>query len=150
MDKLELKPLKGAVKNRTRKGRGNSSGHGGECGRGHKGQRSRSGFSQMAGFEGGQMPLYRRIPKKNGFFNFNRTEVVSFNLEVISEICKKSNLNEIDLRDHLTKTQKLSGALVKVLGNGELTKGISITADRFSKTAIEKIGISKGKAEVIK
>ena len=150
MDKIELKPQKGSVKNRTRKGRGNSSGHGGECGRGRKGQRSRSGFSQMSGFEGGQMPLYRRIPKKNGFFNFNRKEVVAFNLEYISEICKTSGVSEIDLRDFLSKTQKSTGALVKVLGNGELSGGLSIIADRFSKTAISKIASSKGKAEVIK
>ena len=128
-------------KNRKRKGRGNASGLGGECGRGHKGQKSRSGFSRRAGFEGGQTPLYRRIPKLNGFNNsLFSTKYDIVNLDQINAIEEET----IDI-DKLKELKLISGKNpVKVLGNGTLKKKVTIKAHKISDSAKDKITKLKG------
>jgi large subunit ribosomal protein L15 len=129
---------------RKRVGRGMGSGMGKTSTRGHKGQGSRSGSSLMRGFEGGQMPLHRRLPKR-GFTNIFRTEYTVVNLERIADL----DVNEIGLDDYkklgLASSRK---ALIKVLGAGDLTRAITIHAHRFSKSAAEKIAKAGGKAVV--
>lgn len=142
MELHNLKPAKGAIKNRKRVGRGQGSGRGGTSTRGHKGAKSRSGYKQKRGFEGGQMPLQRRIPKR-GFKSLNRVEYVPFNLGRLQEIVDKYSLDKIDAEtlvklNIVKKTDK-----IKVLGNGELTAKIDITVHAFSasaKQAIETLG----------
>ncbi len=137
-----LRPAKGAVKSKTRIGRGQGSGKGGTSARGHKGQKSRSGYSRKKGFEGGQMPLQRRIPKR-GFKNINRLEYVALNIGKIQEIADKHNLTSIDI-DALYKLGYIKkNDLVKVLAYGELTQGVSISAHKCSakaKELVEKAG----------
>jgi large subunit ribosomal protein L15 len=127
---------------RKRVGRGMGSGMGKTSARGHKGQGSRSGFSLMRGFEGGQMPLHRRLPKR-GFTNIFRTEYTVVNLDRIAEL----KVTEIGLDDYkklgLSSNKK---ALVKILGSGELKSAITIHAHKFSKSAVEKIEKAGGKA----
>lgn len=128
-------------KNRKRKGRGNASGLGGECGRGHKGQKSRSGFSRRAGFEGGQTPLYRRLPKLNGFNNslFSKKYDI-INLDQLSSI----DSDVID-PEKLSELNLISGKLpVKILGNGTLKKKLTVKAHKISSSAKEKITKLKG------
>ena len=129
---------------RKRVGRGMGSGMGKTAARGHDGQGSRSGFSLMRGFEGGQMPLHRRLPKR-GFTNIFRTEYTVVNLERIAEL----DVKEIGLDDYkklgLASNKK---ALIKILGSGELTKAFTIHAHKFSKSAAEKIEKAGGKAVV--
>jgi large subunit ribosomal protein L15 len=129
---------------RKRVGRGMGSGMGKTSTRGHKGQGSRTGSSLMRGFEGGQMPLHRRLPKR-GFTNIFRTEYTVVNLDRIADL----DVNEIGLEDYkklgLASNRK---ALIKVLGSGELTKAITIHAHKFSKSAAEKIAKAGGKAVV--
>jgi large subunit ribosomal protein L15 len=129
---------------RKRVGRGMGSGMGKTSTRGHKGQGSRSGFSLMRGFEGGQMPLHRRLPKR-GFTNIFRTEYTVVNLDRIADL----DVKEIGLDDYkklgLASNRK---ALIKILGAGELTKAITIHAHKFSKSAAEKIAKAGGKAVV--
>ncbi len=129
------------TKKRKRKGRGNASGLGGECGRGHKGQKSRSGFSRRAGFEGGQTPLYRRLPKLNGFNNsLFSTKYDVVNLEDLSNL----DLDEVDVKI-LTEKKLVSGKnMVKVLGNGTISKKMKISAHKISKAAKEKVLKLKG------
>lgn len=129
------------TKKRKRKGRGNASGLGGECGRGHKGQKSRSGFSRRAGFEGGQTPLYRRLPKLNGFNNLMfSTKYDVVNLSQLDEL----NLEVVNL-EILTEKKLITGKrLVKILGNGSLSKKIKISAHKISKNAKEKVLKLKG------
>jgi large subunit ribosomal protein L15 len=130
---------------RKRVGRGMGSGMGKTSTRGHKGQGSRSGFSLMRGFEGGQMPLHRRLPKR-GFTNIFRTEYAIVNLDRIAEV----GVAEIALEDYtklgLTSSKR---ALIKILGSGELKKPVTIQAHKFSKSAAEKIAKAGGKAVVI-
>jgi large subunit ribosomal protein L15 len=147
MDIIELNPVKGAVKKKKRKGRGNASGKGGECGRGHKGQKSRSGNAMYTGFEGGQTPLYRRLPKKRGEKNRFKVLFVAVNLGKINE-----HFNDNDVVDVGTFKEKgwiKANEKVVILANGELNKKITIKAHRFSKTAEEKINDAKGSFEVI-
>src|ERR1700731_567354 len=122
------------------------SGMGKTSTRGHKGQRSRSGSRMMRGFEGGQMPLHRRLPKR-GFTNIFRTEYTVINLTRIAAVAAEKNVTEIALDDYkklgLASSKK---ALIKILGNGELTAAITITAHKFSKSAQEKIEKAGGKA----
>jgi large subunit ribosomal protein L15 len=129
---------------RKRVGRGMGSGMGKTSTRGHKGQGSRSGFSLMRGFEGGQMPLHRRMPKR-GFTNIFRTEYTVVNLDRIAAL----GLAQIGLDDYkklgLSSSKK---ALIKILGSGELTQAITIEAHKFSKSAVEKIEKAGGKAVV--
>jgi large subunit ribosomal protein L15 len=130
-----LKPAKGSIKKRKRVGRGPGSGYGKTAGRGMNGQKSRSGYSRKRGFEGGQMPLVRRIPKR-GFTNIFRKEYNVINLDTI----EKSGLKEIKYEDYfknkLIKRKRLG---IKILGEGELKRKVKIHAHKFSKTAIEKI-----------
>jgi large subunit ribosomal protein L15 len=139
-----LRAPKKANVGRKRVGRGMGSGMGKTSTRGHKGQRSRSGSHMMRGFEGGQMPLHRRLPKR-GFTNIFRTEYTVVNLERIAEL----DVKEIGLDDYkkfgLSSNKK---ALIKVLGSGELTKALTIHAHKFSKSAAEKIEKAGGKAVV--
>ncbi len=140
-----LKAPKKANTGRKRVGRGMGSGMGKTSTRGHKGQRSRSGSHMMRGFEGGQMPLHRRLPKR-GFTNIFRTEYTVVNLDRIAEL----KVVEIGLDDY-RKLGLASGknALIKVLGSGELKKAITIHAHKFSKSAAEKIEKAGGKAVVV-
>jgi len=146
MELSKLKPAEGAVTKDFRRGRGHGSGNGKTSGRGHKGQKSRSGSGGKAGFEGGQMPLYRRIPKK-GFHCRNTKEIVSINVAM---------LNVFEDGDDVTiDALKLKGLVsnprdgVKILGNGDLKKKLTVRVHRFSKAAAEKIEAAGGKAEVI-
>jgi large subunit ribosomal protein L15 len=140
-----LRAPKQANSNKKRVGRGMGSGMGKTSARGHKGQRSRSGSHMMRGFEGGQMPLHRRLPKR-GFTNIFRTEYTVVNLDRIAEL----GVAEIALDDFkklgLSSSKK---ALIKILGSGELTSAITIHAHKFSKSAAEKIEKAGGKAVVI-
>ncbi|MCL2708281.1 MAG: 50S ribosomal protein L15 [Defluviitaleaceae bacterium] len=142
----ELKPAEGATKNKFRRGRGHGSGNGKTAGRGHKGQKSRSGFGGKTGFEGGQMPLYRRLPKK-GFKCRNSKDIVSVNVSL---------LNVFNDGDEVTvETLKGKGLIsnprdgVKILGDGDLKKKLIVRIHHFSKAAVEKIEAAGGKAEVI-
>lgn len=140
-----LKPAKGATKNRKRVGRGPGSGLGKTAGRGMNGQKSRSGYSRKRGFEGGQMPLVRRVPKR-GFTNIFKKEYNIINLESI----ERSGLEEITYEDYFkTKLARKAGAEVKILGDGELTRKIKVHAHKFSEAALEKIKNSGGEAIVI-
>jgi large subunit ribosomal protein L15 len=143
-----LRAPKKANTGRKRVGRGMGSGMGKTSTRGHKGQGSRSGSSLMRGFEGGQMPLHRRLPKR-GFTNIFRVEYTVINLTRIADLAAERGVTEIALEDY--KKLGLSGnkkALIKILGTGELTTAITITAHKFSKTAAEKIEKAGGKALV--
>ncbi len=141
-----LRAPKKANTARKRVGRGMGSGMGKTSTRGHKGQGSRSGSSLMRGFEGGQMPLHRRLPKR-GFTNIFRVEYTVINLTRIASVAAEKNISEIGLDDYkklgLVSNKK---ELVKILGNGELATGITITAHKFSKSAQEKIEKAGGKA----
>ena len=142
----DLKPQPGAKKNQKRVGRGVGSGHGKTATKGHKGQKARSGGVKPAGFEGGQMPLQRRIPKR-GFTNIFRKEYSVVNLTDLDAASAGGTITpETMLQNGLIKSLK---AEIKVLGMGELKKGVTIRAHKFSKTAVEKIEAAGGKAEVI-
>ncbi|MCC9137663.1 50S ribosomal protein L15 [Pontibacter silvestris] len=143
-----LKPAEGSVKNRKRLGRGTGSGRGGTSTRGHKGAKSRSGYSQKGGFEGGQMPLQRRVPKY-GFKNFNRVEFKAINLDVVQSLAEATNetvLNFDFFKAHglVSKNDK-----VKILGRGEINKAVEVHAHAFSKTAISSIETAGGKTVAI-
>jgi large subunit ribosomal protein L15 len=129
-----LTPAKGSVKSTKRIARGQGSGHGGTSTRGHKGAKSRSGYSRKVGFEGGQMPLQRRVPKF-GFKNINRVEYKAINLDIIQSLIDRKNVTEIT--PEVLKANGLVGnnELVKILGRGELKTKIDITAHKFSQTA---------------
>lgn len=141
--KLEsLKPNKGSVKANDRVGRGHGSGGGGTAKRGHKGAKSRSGYSQKRGFEGGQMPLQRRVPKF-GFKNINRVEYKAINLDTIQALFDKTGIANIDLGVLYSNGLISKSDLVKVLGRGELTATVNLRANAFSASAIaaiEKVG----------
>jgi|SwirhisoilCB2_FD_contig_41_21920451_length_1372_multi_3_in_0_out_0_3 large subunit ribosomal protein L15 len=139
-----LRPPKGATANRKRVGRGMGSGMGKTSTRGHKGQGSRSGSRSMRGFEGGQMPLHRRVPKR-GFTNIFRTEYRAINLERLAELGEKNITQELLVKNGLAHKNDL----IKVLGDGELKSAITVQAHKFSKSAQEKISKAGGKAEVI-
>jgi large subunit ribosomal protein L15 len=142
MDLSNLKPAKGSTKSSKRIGRGQGSGKGGTSTRGHKGAKSRSGYSKKVGFEGGQMPLARRVPKF-GFKNFNRVEYKGINLEVLQRIVDKEGILVIT-KEVLVKSGFISkNDLVKILGRGELKAKLEVTANAFSATAkkaIEDLG----------
>jgi large subunit ribosomal protein L15 len=142
----ELKPVKGATKKSKRVGRGVGSGSGKTAGKGHKGQKARSGGVKGAGFEGGQMPLQRRIPKR-GFANIFRKEYAIVNLSDLDKIGGSDPVTpEILMQKGLIKDLK-SG--VKILGMGELKSKLTVRAHKFSKSALDKIQAAGGKAEVI-
>lgn len=146
-----LKYAEGSRKKRKRIGRGQGSGHGGTSTKGHKGQKSRSGAKFRAWFEGGQMPLQRRVPKF-GFKNFNRTEYITINLDDIQNFIDKGKITETKIdKEYLVKNNLIKGENkpLKILGNGEIKTKIEITAEAFSKSAKEKIEKGGGKAVTI-
>jgi large subunit ribosomal protein L15 len=144
-----LRAPKAANSNKKRVGRGMGSGMGKTSTRGHKGQRSRSGSSMMRGFEGGQMPLHRRLPKR-GFTNIFRTEYTVINLGKIAELHEELGKAELTLESLASKgLLKKRDGLVKVLGDGELTTAVTVHAHKFSKSAQEKIEKAGGKAVVL-
>lgn len=148
MDLSNLKPAKGSVKNKTRKGRGEGSGKGGTSTRGHKGAKSRSGYSKKVGFEGGQMPLQRRVPKY-GFKNINRKEYKGINISTLQELADRRKLSSIDVNTLVEAGLASKKDLIKILGNGELKSKIDVKAHAFSKSAIAAIEALQGKAEKI-
>ena len=147
--KLEsLKPAKGATKASKRVGRGEGSGHGGTATRGMNGAKSRSGYAHKIGFEGGQMPIQRRLPKF-GFKNPTRVEYKPVNLSVINALAVDADLNEVTIDDLFTAGLISKNEIVKVLGKGEITKAVNVVANAFSKSATEKIQAAGGTATVI-
>ncbi len=150
MDLSNLRPAKGSVKSsRSRLGRGEGTGHGGTAGRGHKGAKSRSGYSKKIGFEGGQMPLQRRVPKY-GFNNANKIRYNNLNLDTLEEFVNSGKLeNDISL-DDLIKADIISKRdKVKVLGRGELKSKINIEAHQFSRSAVEAIEKAGGSTKIV-
>ena len=123
-----LRPAEGSVKTRKRVGRGAGSGLGGTSTRGHKGAKSRSGYSKKIGFEGGQMPLQRRVPKF-GFKNINRVEYKAINLDTIQKLAEAKNLSKVGIDDLIEAGFVSSNQLVKVLGNGSLTTKLDVEAN---------------------
>ena len=145
MDLSNLRPADGSNSNRYRRGRGHASGNGKTAGKGHKGQRARSGSPRL-GFEGGQMPLYRRIPKR-GFTNRNSKVITSINVAALEQFENGTVVDTQMLLDNRVISKVVDG--VKILGNGELTKKLTVKANAFSETAKEKIEAAGGTAEVI-
>jgi large subunit ribosomal protein L15 len=142
MDLSNLQPAEGSTKQRKRVGRGQGSGRGGTSTRGHKGAKSRSGYSKKIGFEGGQMPLQRRVPKF-GFTNINRKEFKGVNLDTLQMLAETKKVKEITKEVLVANGIVSKKDLVKILGRGELNAKLSVTADSFSKSAIaaiEKVG----------
>ena len=148
MDLSNLKPAKGSTKGRKRIGRGQGSGTGGTATKGHKGQKSRSGYSRKTGFEGGQMPLQRRVPKF-GFKNINRKEYKGVNVSTLQEIAESRKLTEITIETLIDAGQVRKNSLVKILGNGELKSKLTVKAHAFSKSAVEAIEAQGGSVEQI-
>jgi large subunit ribosomal protein L15 len=143
----KLRPPKGATKNRKRVGRGPGSGHGKTASRGSKGAKSRSGFRFKRGFEGGQMPLHRRVPKR-GFRNPFRVEYAVVNLDTLAEVFDAGSAVTPDLLRERGLVRD-AHAPVKVLGRGDIDKALTVHAHKFSGSAAEKIGKAGGKAERI-
>ena len=145
MNLSSLKPAAGSVKVGKRVGRGQGSGKGGTAARGHKGAQSRSGYSRKLGFEGGQMPLQRRLPKF-GFNNINRVEYKALNLDAIQALVEKTGVAVVTL--DLIRENGLSAKndLVKILSRGEITSAVEVQAHGFSASAIESIEKAGGKA----
>lgn len=143
-----LKPAPGSKGREKRIGRGEGSGHGGTSTRGHKGAQARSGYSRKIGFEGGQMPIQRRLPKV-GFNNFTRVEYFGVNVRTLQNLAEKNNLSVIDIDVLKNFGVVKNNELVKILGDGELTAKIDVTANAFSKSAIEKIEKAGGKVTTI-
>ncbi len=143
MDLSNLKPAENSTKTSKRVGRGQGSGKGGTSTRGHKGQKSRSGYSKKVGFEGGQMPLQRRVPKF-GFTNISRKEYKGINIETLEKLAEKKGLTTIDIDALVDAGLVKKNALVKILGNGTLTKKLEVKAHAFSKSAIEAIESLEG------
>ena len=144
-----LTPAAGSKGREKRIGRGEGSGHGGTSTRGHKGAQARSGYSRKTGFEGGQMPIQRRLPKF-GFTNPNRVEYKAINVDVLELIATENNLSVITLEAIREAGYAGRNDLVKILGNGTLTKAVEVTANAFSKSAIAKIEAAGGKANTLK
>jgi large subunit ribosomal protein L15 len=143
MDLSNLKPAKGSVKRSKRLGRGQGSGKGGTSTRGHKGAKSRSGYSKKIGFEGGQMPLQRRVPKY-GFKNVNRKDYKGINLSVIQDLADKNKLDKIDIEVLISAGLISKNAQVKILGKGTLDKKLEVHAHAFSKSAVAAIEAKNG------
>ena len=145
MELYNLKPAKGSTHSNFRKGRGHASGNGKTAGKGHKGQLARSG-AKKAGFEGGQMPLYRRIPKR-GFKNRNSKDIVAINVDVLERFEDGEEVTIERLQETRAISHRRDG--VKILGNGELTKKLHVKVNAFSASAKEKIEAAGGTAEVV-
>ncbi|MFA8299437.1 MAG: 50S ribosomal protein L15 [Hyphomicrobiales bacterium] len=148
MDLSNLKPAAGSVKDRKRVGRGQGSGRGGTSTRGHKGAKSRSGYSQKMGFEGGQMPLYRRVPKF-GFKNINRKEYRGINIDALQALAEKKSLSVIDPQVLIDNGLVSKRDLVKILGRGELKVKLEVKAHAFSSSAVAAIEAQGGVATKI-
>lgn len=149
MDLSNLKPAKGSTSTKRRLGRGQGSGSGGTASRGHKGAQSRSGYSRKIGFEGGQMPLQRRVPKF-GFTNINRKEFRGVNLDMIQTLVETKKVTAIDIDTLIANGLISKNDKVKILGRGELKIKIDIQAHGFSATAKAAIEAKGGTAEVVK
>ena len=143
-----LKPAEGSVKNNKRIGRGQGSGRGGTSTKGHNGAQARSGYSRKEGFEGGQMPLQRRVPKF-GFKSPNRVETKPINLDIIQLLADKLKVTEITMNTLIDNGLAGKKDIVKVLGRGQLTSKIDITVHHFSKSAVEAIEGKGGKATAL-
>ncbi len=147
MDLSNLKPPKGAKHSKKRVGRGHGTGQGTQAGRGHKGAQSRSGYKRKRGFEGGQMPLHRRVPKR-GFHNPFRIEYAVVNLDTLGERFDKGTVVTLDLLREKGLVPH-SAQRVKVLARGEIGKGLTVQAHKFSGKAAEKIAAAGGSAETL-
>lgn len=148
MDLSNLKPAQGSTKTSKRLGRGQGSGRGGTSTRGHKGAQSRSGYSKKLGFEGGQMPLARRVPKY-GFTNFNRVEYKGINLDVLQKLFEKTNVTVIN-PEVLRKNGFVSkNDRIKILGRGKLTAKLEVTVHAFSASAQKAIEETGGSANTL-
>ncbi|MFO7940592.1 MAG: 50S ribosomal protein L15 [Bacteroidales bacterium] len=143
MDLSNLKPAAHSTKKEKRIGRGEGSGHAGTSTRGHKGAKSRSGYSRKIGFEGGQMPLQRRVPKY-GFTNINRKAYKGINLSTLETLAQSKGITTIDVEVLFQAGLVKRNSLVKILGNGELTQKLEVKAHAFSKTAKEAIESLEG------
>lgn len=143
-----LKPAAGSTHSRRRIGRGTGSGLGGTSTRGHKGAKARSGYKRKIGFEGGQMPLQRRVPKA-GFKNINHKEYHAVNLSAIQRLAEEKNLTKVGLDDFKAAGLIKGRELVKILGNGELTVKVDVEANAFSKTAEAAIKAVGGNTTII-
>lgn len=149
MKLYNLKPAEGSTHSRRRIGRGPGSGLGGTSTRGHKGAKARSGYKRKIGFEGGQMPLQRRVPK-SGFKNINHREFQAVNIETLQSLAEAQNLSKVSV-DVLKQAGLVKGKmLVKILGNGTLTAKLDVEANAFSKSAEEAIKAVGGTATIVK
>lgn len=144
-----LTPAEGSTHSRRRIGRGTGSGLGGTSTRGHKGAKARSGYKRKIGFEGGQMPLQRRLPKF-GFKNINHKEYLAVNLSTIQKIAEKQNVQKVGIAELIAAGLTNGKELVKILGNGQLTVKVDVEANAFSKTAEEAIKAVGGNTTIIK
>ena len=148
MNLSNLQPAEGSVKKTKRIGRGQGSGRGGTSTRGHKGQKSRSGYSRKIGFEGGQMPLQRVVPK-SGFKNINRVEYKAINLDVLQQLADKRNVTSIDMAVLVNAGIVSKNEKIKILGGGTLTAKLDVKAHAFSKSAKEAIENLEGTTEIL-
>ena len=148
MNLSTLRPATGAVKTRKRIGRGEGSGLGGTSTKGHKGAKARTGYKSKPGFEGGQTALQRRLPKF-GFTNPNRVEYKGINLDAISEVAAKKGITEITLEVLVENGLVSKNKLVKILGRGELSAKLNVSANAFSKTAVAAIEAKGGSVTVV-
>ena len=144
----ELKPAKGSTHSRRRIGRGTGSGLGGTSTRGHKGAKARSGYKRKVGFEGGQMPLQRRVPKA-GFKNINHKEYFAVNISTLQKLAESKKWEKIGIQELVEARLTNGKELVKVLGNGELTAKLTVEAHAFSKKAEEAIKAAGGNITII-
>lgn len=145
MDLSNLKPAKGSIKDNKRIGRGQGSGRGGTSTKGHKGAQSRSGYKKKVGFEGGQMPLYRRLPKF-GFKNINRVEYRGVNISDLQQLVDSQKLKAVDQEVLIKNGLARKNDLIKILGRGELKAKLEVKAHAFTKTAIAAIEAQGGSA----
>jgi len=143
MDLSNLKPVKGSTKNKRRLGRGQGSGKGGTSTKGHKGAQSRSGYKRKRGFEGGQMPLFRRVPKF-GFKNINRKEYRGVNIDTLQKLADEKKITTINTDVLIENGLASKNDLIKILGRGELKSKLEVTAHSFSASAISAIEAQDG------
>ena len=148
MDLSNLRPAKGSIKKNKRLGRGQGSGKGGTSTRGHKGAKSRSGYSKKIGFEGGQMPLQRRVPK-SGFKNVNRKEYKGINISTLQNLAEKHNIEKIDFEVLVMAGLVSKNAMVKILGKGTLERKLEVHAHAFSKSAVVAIEAKMGTTVIL-
>ena len=148
MDLSNLQPAVGSVKHKTRIGRGPGSGKGGTSTRGHKGAKSRSGYSRKIGFEGGQMPLQRRLPKF-GFKNINRVEYKPVNLDLVQLVADTKGIDKVGIEELRAAGYINKRQLVKILGNGSVNRALKVEANAFSKAAQQAIEAAGGSVEKV-